>query len=80
MRPVRREDDHVIAVPRETSQTRRLSQYALAPVPKDGVTEPLRCDEGDPSRAAFVERCHSNTQVGIVITPPLREDPLKIPA
>lgn len=62
MRPVRREENYVEAVSRKAGQPRGLPEDALAPVPEDGVAKPLCRDEGDPTRAAFVETHHSNPQ------------------
>ena len=78
MRLVRREENHVVAIGGKRGGARGLTQDALAPVPKDGVSKALRCNEGDPTRIAFVERCYSDSQKGVVVPSPLREDPLKI--
>ena len=63
---VRREENDVVSVPRKLAHARGLSEDALATVPKDGVTKPLCRDEGDPTRAAFVEAYHSYAQEGVV--------------
>lgn len=78
MSPRRGKEKNVIAVPGKPAQTRRLAENALAPVPEDGIAEPLRGDEGDTGGCALVARCHANSQELVIEPPPAREDPLKI--
>lgn len=73
----RGEENHVIAVHRKVALAGCLAQHTLAPVPEDGVSKPLSCDEGDPSRDAFVEPSNTNSQERVVESLPTREDPLK---
>ena len=78
MSPRRGKEKNVVAVPGKPAQARRLAENALAPVPEDGIAEPLRGDEGDPCGCALVARCHADSQELVVEPPPAREDPLKI--
>lgn len=73
-----REENHVKAVFGQATLTRRLTQQALAPVPKDGIPQTLRRDEGDPTRIALVCLSQSYTQERIVRPLPTGEDLLKI--
>lgn len=66
MRVVRREENDVKAVLGKAGQAGGLSEDPLAPVPKDGVAQPLGSDEGDPSWDAFVDARHTNSQEGAV--------------
>ena len=78
MSQVRREENDVVSVSRKVCHSRRLSEDALASIPKDGIAKPFCRNEGDPSRAAFVKAKHANAQEGVVESLPAREDPLKI--
>lgn len=77
MRILGREEDHVVAVQGQPALAGSLSQDPLAAVPEDGVSQPLRRDEGDPCGVALVELSHSNAQERIVEPLPAREDLLK---
>ena len=63
-------EKNVAAILGKPTQARRLSEDALAPVPEDGVSEPFRSDEGDPSGHALVARCHADSQELVVEPPP----------
>lgn len=78
MRLTRREENHVTAVYRKLADARRLPEDALAPVPEDGVSKPLGCDEGDPTRLVPAARENTNSQERVVVPLPTREDLLKI--
>lgn len=78
MRVFGREENHVVTVQRKPALSCRFAQHTLAPVPEDGVSKPLRRDEGDPSGAALVKLSHSNAQEGVVEPLPAREDLLEI--
>lgn len=77
MRVLGREKNHVVAVQRQPTLARSFAKHTLATVAKDGVTKPLRRDEGDPRRAALVKLSQSNAQEGVVEPLPAREDLLK---
>lgn len=77
MRALGREENHVVAFQRKPALTGGFTQHALATVPIDGVTKPLRRDEGDPWRVALVKLSQSNAQEGVVQPLPTREDLLK---
>lgn len=69
--PCGKKDDHRMLM-WETSQSGRLSQYTLAPIAKDSVSEPLACDEGDLASISLLENGHAHEAV--IEAPSLRED------
>ena len=77
MRILGREEDHVVPVDGKAALARGFPQNPLAAIPIDGVSQPLRRDEGDPCGVALVELSHSNAQERIVEPLPAREDLLK---
>lgn len=72
------EENHTSSRKGHTTLTGRLSQDALAPVAKDGISKPLSRDEGDLSRTAFVIVQNSNAQKSARTSPSARKDLTKL--
>lgn len=71
------EENNIVAIYRKFTGTGGFAKDPLAPVPKDGVTQPFRRDEGDPCTVAFACRYHANSQKRTVESLSMQKDPFK---
>lgn len=61
----------------ELTRTRCLAENPLAPVAVHRIPKPFSCNEGDPTRVAFVATQDGNAHKSMPVSPAVGEDLLK---